>query len=344
MAKAADVIRIARGEIGYREGFSGGHWNNHQRYSPAVPGLEWSQNQAWCATFVSWCARQVGAASLFPVTASVWTAYDWFKSRGRYSAYPAIGAQVIYGRSANSHTGIVVAYDSTYITTVEGNTNANGSAEGDGVYLKRRRRRDAYVHGYGLPRYAEGVTTADPALKGKAGFTYKATASGPTTGGSHTSSSKAKTVTVKAGQTLGKIAASAGVSLAALLAMNPQVKNPDLIHPGDKITVPDKGTKAPSKAKPVVSLAHIRAAAVRDPGLRQGGTTYPADVRHVEAALKAEGLLDARWASDGSFGSVTRIAYANWQKRARVGGPPDGIPGIASLRLLGTRHGFTVRG
>lgn len=54
--------------------------------------------------------------------------------------------------------------------------------------------------------------------------------------------------------------------------------------------------------------------------------------------------MDARWASDGSFGSVTRIAYANWQKRARVGGPPDGIPGIASLRLLGTKHGFTVKG
>ncbi|PJN38065.1 hypothetical protein CG747_24545 [Streptomyces sp. CB02959] len=343
MAKAADVIRIARGEIGYREGYSGGHWNNHQRYSPAVPGLEWSQNQAWCATFVSWCARQAGAASLFPVTASVWTAYQWFRSQGRYSAYPAIGAQVIYGRSANSHTGIVVAYDADTITTVEGNTNTSGSAEGDGVYLKRRNRRDAYVHGYGLPQYAEGVTTADPALKDKRGFTYKAAASGPATSGSHTGSSKGKTVVVKAGQTLGKIAASAGVSLAALLAVNPQVKNPDVIHPGDKVTVPEKGAKPPAKVKPVVSLARIRAAAVRDPDRGQGGTTYPADVRPVESALRAEGLLDARWC-DGSFGSMTRIAYANWQKRARVGGPPDGIPGIASLRLLGAKHGFTVKG
>ncbi|WP_258017702.1 CHAP domain-containing protein [Streptomyces noursei] len=138
MATAADVIRIARGEIGYREGYSGGHWNNHQRYSPAVPGLEWSQNQAWCATFVSWCARQAGAGSLFPVTASVWAAYNWFRSRGRYSAYPAIGSMVIFGQSANSHTGVVVAYDATTITTVEGNTSVTGSAEGDGVYLKRR--------------------------------------------------------------------------------------------------------------------------------------------------------------------------------------------------------------
>ncbi|ANZ19960.1 CHAP domain-containing protein [Streptomyces noursei] len=343
MAQAADVIRIARGEIGYREGFSGGHWNNHQRYSPAVPGLEWSQNQAWCATFVSWCARQAGAGSLFPVTASVWTAYNWFRSRGRYSAYPAIGAQVIYGRSANSHTGIVVAYDANTITTVEGNTSVTGSAEGDGVYLKRRNRRDAYVHGYGLPQYAEGVTTADPALKGKRGFVYKTAASGPASSGSHAGSGTGKTVVVKAGQTLGKIAASAGVSLAALLAINPQVKNPDVIHPGDRITVPEKGTQPPAKAKPVVSLAHIRAAAVRDPDRGPGGTTYPSDVRPVESALHAEGLLDSKWC-DGSFGSMTRIAYANWQQRTGVGGPPDGIPGIASLRLLGNKHGFTVEG
>ncbi|MFE3771019.1 CHAP domain-containing protein [Streptomyces sp. NPDC059122] len=343
MGKAADVIRTARGEIGYREGYSGGHWNNHQRYSPAVPGLEWSQNQAWCATFVSWCARQAGAASLFPVTASVWTAYNWFKSQGRYSAYPAIGAQVIYGRSANSHTGIVVAYDANTITTVEGNTNTSGSAEGDGVYLKRRNRRDAYVHGYGLPQYAEGVTTADPALKGKRGFVYKTAASGPTTSGSHAGSSQGKTVVMKAGQTLGKIAASAGVSLAALLAINPQIKSADVIHPGDKITVPDKRAQPPAKTTPVVSLARIRAAAVRDPDRGQGGTTYPADVRPVESALTAEGLLDARW-RDGSFGSMTRIAYANWQQRASVGGSPDGIPGIASLWLLGNKYGFTVEG
>ncbi|WP_431980800.1 peptidoglycan-binding protein [Streptomyces qinglanensis] len=261
MGKAADVIRIARGEIGYREGHSGGHWNNHQRYSPAVPGLEWSQNQAWCATFVSWVAREAGVASLFPVTASVATAHNWFASRGRYSAYPAIGAQVIYGRSASSHTGICVAYDRDTITTVEGNTNANGSAEGNGVYLKKRRRRDPYVHGYGLPKYPEGVTTADPSLKRRAGFKYKAAASGPTTSGSHSGGSNAKRVTVMAGQSLATIAASAGVSLAAVIAANPQVKDPDVIHPGQRITVPEKG--GTPHAKPTPKPSH--------PGTSAGG-------------------------------------------------------------------------
>ncbi|WP_338932643.1 CHAP domain-containing protein [Streptomyces netropsis] len=340
---AAEVIRIARAEIGYREGYSGGHWNNYQKFSPSVPGLEWSQNQAWCATFVSWCARQAGAASLFPVTASVWQAMNWFKDRGRYSAYPAIGAQVIFGKTASTHTGIVVAYDADTITTVEGNTNTDGSPEGNGVYVRRHQRRDSYVHGYGLPQYAEGVTTADPVLKGKSGFTYKATASGPASSGSHAGSSKGKAVVIRAGQTLGQIAASVGVSLAALLALNPQVKDPDLVHPGDTITVPEP--KPPARpAKPVVDLAHVIAAATRDPDRAQGGTTYPADVRPVESALKAEGLLSAQYAGDGSFGSATRDAYADWQRRAGVGGPYDGIPGIASLRLLGAKHGFTVKG
>ncbi|MGK5728188.1 LysM peptidoglycan-binding domain-containing protein [Streptomyces sp. URMC 124] len=341
---AADVIRIARAEIGYREGCSGGHWNNQEKYAHAVPGLGWvsDDGEPWCAVFCSWVALQAGVADLFPRTASVWQAMNWFDTRGRYSAYPAIGAQAIFGKSASTHTGIVVAYDTDTITCVEGNTNDDGSPEGNGVYLRRHQRRDSYVHGYGLPQYGEGVTTADPALKGKTGFTYKETASGPASSGSHAGPSKSKTVVVKAGQTLAKIAATAGVSLAALLAANPQITDPDVIHPGDTVTVPETSTPAP--AKPVVRLSHVIKAATTDPDLAQGGTTYPADVKPVEAALKAEGLLSSRYAADGSFGSTTVDAYADWQRRCGVGGPYDGIPGIASLRLLGEQHGFTVEG
>ncbi|MGW5426894.1 hypothetical protein ACWET9_06655 [Streptomyces sp. NPDC004059] len=166
---AGDVIRIAKGEVGYHEGYSGGHWNNHQKYSPAVPGLEWSQNQAWCATFCSWVFQESGIPKgSYPVTASVATARDWWKQKGRWSEYPAIGAQVIMGANGDAHTGLCYAYDATYIYTVEGNTNSSGSAEGDGVYLKKRARRDPYVYGYGYPAYAGGLVTADPNWKNPA--------------------------------------------------------------------------------------------------------------------------------------------------------------------------------
>ena len=45
---------------------------------------------------------------------------------------------------------------------------------------------------------------------------------------------------VKAGDTLGKIATAYHITLKELLAENPQIKNPDLIHVGDLIKIPVK--------------------------------------------------------------------------------------------------------
>ncbi|MFJ4953819.1 hypothetical protein [Streptomyces sp. NPDC088760] len=176
MSQTDTLIAIEKAEVGYREGFSNGHYNNHQKFSPAVPGLEWSQNQAWCQTFQSWAFQQAGLKSLAPVTAYCPTAVNWYKSRGRFSFYPAIGAMVFFGHSGGEHVGLVYKYDADYAYTIEGNTNTNGSSEGDGVYLKKRARRGTNLYGYGLPKFAEGIVTADPGLKNKPGYTYMAAA------------------------------------------------------------------------------------------------------------------------------------------------------------------------
>lgn len=162
MSNPKKILSVAKSEVGYHEGKSGGHWNNKEKYAAEVPGLAWADYQPWCATFVAWCALQGGVASLYPKTASCEAGVAWFKARGRFSEYPAIGAQVFYGKGGGTHTGLVYAYDATYIFTVEGNTNDNGSAEGDGVYKKRRVRRDAFVYGYGYPKFSEGIKSADP--------------------------------------------------------------------------------------------------------------------------------------------------------------------------------------
>lgn len=96
-----------------------------------------------------------------------------------------------------------------------------------------------------------------------------------------------------------------------------------------------------SKSKKV-SLAAVIDAANTDPSKPQGHASHPAATKLVEAALKAEGLLSARYAADGSFGSTTVKAYALWQKRSGVGRPYDGIPGKASLTALGKKYGFSV--
>jgi hypothetical protein len=101
-------------------------------------------------------------------------------------------------------------------------------------------------------------------------------------------------------------------------------------------------TPAPAAAV-TVSLAHVVAAARRDPGAAQGHVTHKAEVLLVERALKAEGLLAVAYV-DGSFGTKTRSAYATWQKHCGYSGTAaDGIPGRTSLSKLGKATGlFTV--
>jgi len=175
-AQSDKLYQVENKEVGYRENNGSSNHNNLQKYSPAVPGLEWSQNQAWCMTFQSWCLQTAGIKTLGPVTASTAAGYSWYGARSRVSPYPAAGALVFFGPGAGSHVGFVYAYDADYIYTIEGNTNTNGSAEGDGVYRKKRARRDAYVYGYGYPNFTGGIVTADP-VHHVAGSTYKATAS-----------------------------------------------------------------------------------------------------------------------------------------------------------------------
>ncbi|MGW4446442.1 hypothetical protein [Streptomyces sp. NPDC004682] len=129
--------------------------------------------------YTSWVAMRAGVAALFPRSADCSYGVQWFTNNNRWNWYPAIGSQVFYGTSGQDHTGIVIAYDATFIWTVEANTSDNGSTEGDGIYIRKRRRSDAIVYGYGYPNYSEGIVTADSSKKGVAGYTYAVAHSGP---------------------------------------------------------------------------------------------------------------------------------------------------------------------
>ncbi|MGW3072744.1 LysM peptidoglycan-binding domain-containing protein [Kitasatospora sp. NPDC001132] len=239
MSVIGNLISIAKGEIGYREGFSGGHWNNDQKYSKEVPGLEWSNFQPWCQTFQSWIFRQAGIASLAPVTASCLTAVDWFKSRGRFSDYPAVGAQVFFGSGGGSHVEVVESYDADYVYTIGGNTNNNGSAEGNGVYARKRARRDSYLYGYGYPAYDGGSVSADPNAA-KFGYRTKSTGSVADVGGSTGGGSNSGTYTVVSGDTLSGIGAKLGIDWTKLAAAN-GIVSPYVINVGQKLNIPGAG-------------------------------------------------------------------------------------------------------
>ncbi|MGW1000488.1 endolysin [Streptomyces sp. NPDC002520] len=116
-----------------------------------------------------------------------------------------------------------------------------------------------------------------------------------------------------------------------------QIPGNSHVDPGP---MPNLFTSVPTR--PQVSLAHVVAAAKRDPAAPQGHTTYKTEVLVVERALKAENLLAAAYV-DGSFGTLTKSAYARWQRRLGYAGTAaDGIPGMTSLKKLGDKHGFGV--
>ncbi|MER8186390.1 hypothetical protein [Kitasatospora sp. NPDC094015] len=169
MAGARAMIDKARSWIGYREGPG-----NANRFSAELN----RPPESWCADFVAAVARETGNAAYFPNTASCSIGRGWFKQRGRLSVYPAIGAQVFFGAPGNpdgpggTHTGLCIAYTIDTITVVAGNTNDNGSPNGDGVYLRSYRRRSDYVESYGYPAYPEGLVCADPAWRGRARVIY----------------------------------------------------------------------------------------------------------------------------------------------------------------------------
>lgn len=152
------VIMLAESQLGYHEGHDASGWNNRQKYSEQVPGLAWSDEQPWCATFANWVFWQAGIhVPTGAVSASCAASVAAYKKAKRFTQYPVIGAQVFYGKGGGEHTGICTGYDLMHEIAVEGNTNDNGSAEGDGVYRKERERRSSYVYGYGIPYYPHDV-------------------------------------------------------------------------------------------------------------------------------------------------------------------------------------------
>lgn len=66
------------------------------------------------------------------------------------------------------------------------------------------------------------------------------------------------TYTVRSGDTLSAIAAAHGVSYQALIAANPQIENPNLIYPGQVLTIPGKDGAAGDSSSGSVTTPGVR--------------------------------------------------------------------------------------
>lgn len=139
-----------------------------ERYQKAV-GL--SKGSPWCAAFVSWCYMASKRLTKAPGWCSG-SAVSLYQTAGRSKTavrvtpldadfQSKVKPGMIWSRAQDAeaasaarkgvwcqgHTGIVVQTHALGFDTVEGNTNAAGSREGDGVYRKTHKWADADIIG-----------------------------------------------------------------------------------------------------------------------------------------------------------------------------------------------------
>lgn len=128
------LVIIAIGQLGVRE--EGGS-NCGPKVEEYLASVNLSRGFAWCAAFVHWCcgeARGAGQVNPCPRTGGVirlWT----MAPAECIEMEPQPGYVFVLDRgNGKGHCGIVeTVHDDGRITTIEGNTNAKGSREGDRV-------------------------------------------------------------------------------------------------------------------------------------------------------------------------------------------------------------------
>ena len=154
MARAADVLAAARGELGVKESPAG---SNRVKYNTWYWGHEVAgKDFPWCMAFVQWCFHQAGAQALLPEkTASCGALMRAARGAGLWvTGDYRPGDVVIYdfpGGGLTDHCGIVENAFGDQVTAIEGNTGSGNDANGGQV--QRRARHTGLIVGACRPRY-----------------------------------------------------------------------------------------------------------------------------------------------------------------------------------------------
>ncbi len=168
MAKASDVLALARAEIETKEYPPG---SNNVKYNTAYYDQEVSGAQfSWCAVFIWWLFREAGISGLYyggQKTAYVPTLMSWAKQNGLLVDTLQPGDLVCFDFNNNGvsdHIGICESFDGTYVTTIDGNTGT--TSEANGGCVMRRRRHKKYILGVIRPAYeSEGRQLTEEDVK-----------------------------------------------------------------------------------------------------------------------------------------------------------------------------------
>jgi len=148
MTRAQLIVSIAKQYTGQKEK-PGNSGFVDVVFQKLLVAAGWLVGQSWCAYFVKMVWKQAYAnnADLLSVVnrmcnGGALMTLNNMKNNGRFvvNMTPVIGAIVIWkhGKGPQGHAGIVIGIDGNTLRTIEGNTNASGSREGDCVAQKLR--------------------------------------------------------------------------------------------------------------------------------------------------------------------------------------------------------------
>ena len=164
-----DVIRIAQGEIGYREKATNenldlktapndgsGNFTKYARDLAAAGYYNGNKNgYPWCDVFFDWCLYQAAGRDAAYAQkkefqngdcgAGCWYSAQYYQAAGRfYTSGPKAGDQIFFGDF--EHTGLIEKVDGSTITTIEGNS-------GNAVQRRTYQIGSSYIDGFGRPQY-----------------------------------------------------------------------------------------------------------------------------------------------------------------------------------------------
>ncbi len=175
MKTVENLLKIARGELGYHEKNSPEHLDektapndgsrNFTKYARDLAEAGYyqagKQGYEWCDVFVDWCffrlcgsreAAEAMTCQTGPYGAGCEWSARYYAGKGRLDGTPRVGDQAFFGD--RDHTGIVSAVDGSAVTVIEGNKNHR--VEENTYHIG-----DGWLSGeFGHPFYEEAVKPA----------------------------------------------------------------------------------------------------------------------------------------------------------------------------------------
>ncbi|RZK88135.1 MAG: peptidoglycan-binding protein [Pedobacter sp.] len=132
---ATRLIQLAEAELWVRE--KTGH-NDGKRVEEYLATVGLKKGNPYCAAFVSFIFKQAG----YQLPRTGWSPSLFPTSRLVKAAAPGNVFGIFFpGIKRIGHCGFVTGIHNDWVNTIEANTNAAGSREGDGVFRRLRHKR-----------------------------------------------------------------------------------------------------------------------------------------------------------------------------------------------------------